>query len=93
MQLDPIKPTVKAPGSNLLTLKCDGLLSNFDFKFELRRCNKETFLQLAQVERELTAVEVGRVSPHYLLTVCSSLSAHRPLTVCSLCIWHLTVCS
>ena len=37
MQVDPIKPTLKAPGSNCLKLKCDEPLSNFAFKFNLRR--------------------------------------------------------
>ena len=40
MQLDPIKPTLKAPGPNLLTLKCDEPLSTFAFKFNLRRYNQ-----------------------------------------------------
>ena len=35
-----MKPTLKAPGANLLTLKCDKLLSSFAFKFNLRRYNK-----------------------------------------------------
>jgi len=39
VQVDPIKPTLKAPGSHLLTLKYDKLLSCFGFKFNLRRCN------------------------------------------------------
>ena len=37
MQLDPIKPTLKAPGTKCLKLKYDKLLSNFAFKFKLRR--------------------------------------------------------
>ena len=37
MQVDPIKPTLKAPGITRLKLKCDKLLSNFAFKFNLRR--------------------------------------------------------
>jgi hypothetical protein len=35
MQVDPIEPTLKAPGANLLTLKFDERLSNFAFKFNL----------------------------------------------------------
>ena len=37
MQIDPIKPTLKAPGTKLLKLKCDKPLSNFAFEFNLRR--------------------------------------------------------
>ena len=37
MQVDPMKPTLKAPGSERLKLKCDEPLSNFAFKFNLRR--------------------------------------------------------
>ena len=41
MQVDPIKPKSKAPGTKRLKLKCDEPLSNFAFKFNLRRCIKE----------------------------------------------------
>jgi hypothetical protein len=37
VQVDPIKPTSKAPGTKLLKLKYDELPSNFAFKFNLRR--------------------------------------------------------
>ena len=37
MQVDHIKPSLKAPGIKLLKLKYDKLLSNFAFKFNLRR--------------------------------------------------------
>ena len=36
-QVDPIKPTLKAPGSKRLKLKYDELLSSFAFNFNLRR--------------------------------------------------------
>jgi len=39
VQVDPIKPTSKAPGSDRLQLKCDDLLSKFAFNFKLRRYN------------------------------------------------------
>jgi len=38
VQVDPIKPTLKAPGSKRLKLKYDNLHSSFAFKFNLRRC-------------------------------------------------------
>jgi len=37
VQVDPIKHKLKAPGTNILTLKCDVLLSTFAFEFSLRR--------------------------------------------------------
>ena len=40
MQVDPIKPTLKAPGSKRLKLDYDEPLLNFAFKFNLRRCNE-----------------------------------------------------
>jgi hypothetical protein len=36
VQVDPIKPTLNAPGYMLLKLKCDGPLSKFAFTFNLR---------------------------------------------------------
>ena len=41
MQVDPIKPTLKASGAKRLTLKHAKPLSSFAFKFELRRYNLE----------------------------------------------------
>jgi hypothetical protein len=40
VQVDPIKPTLKAPGTKLLKLKYVGSLSNFAFNFNLCRCTK-----------------------------------------------------
>jgi hypothetical protein len=37
MQVDPIKPTLKAPGTERLKLHYDELLSKFAFKFNMRR--------------------------------------------------------
>ena len=39
VQVDPIKPTLKAPRTNPLQLKYDTLVSTFAFKFSLRRYN------------------------------------------------------
>jgi hypothetical protein len=57
VQVDPIKPTLKAPGTKRLKLKCDLLLSNFAFKFNLRRYTKERTLP---DERAVMTVEAGR---------------------------------
>ena len=40
VQVDPMKPKLKPPGTQRLTLKCDILLSNCAFKFNLRRYTK-----------------------------------------------------
>jgi hypothetical protein len=37
VQVDPIKPTLKAPKSTLLNLEHEKSLSNYAFKFNLRR--------------------------------------------------------
>ena len=37
VQVDPIKPTLKPPGTKRLKLKCDELRSSFGFKFNVRR--------------------------------------------------------
>ena len=40
MQVDPINPKLKPPGTMLLKLICDEPLSNVGFKFNLRRYNE-----------------------------------------------------
>jgi len=40
VQVDPIKPTLKAPGTMRLTLKYVALLSSFACEYNLRRCTK-----------------------------------------------------
>ena len=41
VQVEPIKPTLKAPGTKRLKPKCDEPLSNFAFNFNLRRYTTE----------------------------------------------------
>jgi hypothetical protein len=41
VQVDPIKPTLKAPGTKRLKLKRDEPLSKFALKFKLRLYTKE----------------------------------------------------
>ena len=50
MQLDPIKLTVKAPGTKRLKLKCDKLLSTSAFKLNLRRYTKAADLEVRSAE-------------------------------------------
>ena len=42
MQVDPIKPKLKPPGTQRLKLKCVRLLSTFAFKLNLRRYSQAT---------------------------------------------------
>jgi len=42
VQVDPIKPMLKPPGTKRLKLKYDESPSNFAFKFNLRRYNQVT---------------------------------------------------
>ena len=44
MQVDSIKPSLTAPGTERLKLSYDGPLSNFAFKFNLHRYSVVTFL-------------------------------------------------
>jgi hypothetical protein len=37
VQVDPMKPSLTAPGSERLKVKCDDLLSSSGFEFNLRR--------------------------------------------------------
>jgi hypothetical protein len=68
VQVDPVKPVMKPPGSKHLKLKCDILLSHFAFKSNLRRYNKlraenSTLLQdIAAVNRG-RAVQVDPIKP------------------------------
>jgi hypothetical protein len=56
-----MKPMLKAPGSNRLKLEYDGLLSNFAFKFKLRRYTMTRF-RMEDTLRFLVeeSIEVGR---------------------------------
>jgi len=47
VQVDPIKPTLKAPGAKRLKLKHDEPLSNIAFSFNLRRYNAVSSMRAA----------------------------------------------
>jgi len=55
VQVDPMKPTRKAPGTKRLKLKYGKLLSSFAFKFNLRRYN----VAAARRRRRLLAGDVS----------------------------------
>ena len=48
MQVDPIKPKLKPPGTKRLNLNCDVLLSTYSFNLNLRR-----YIEYAAMFREL----------------------------------------
>jgi hypothetical protein len=65
-----MKPTFKAPGANLLTLKCDEPLLTFAFKFNLRRYTMDpatgathTLLSLADGGALYTSEAVAGYAP------------------------------
>jgi hypothetical protein len=76
VQVDPIKPMLKAAGITLLELKYDTALSNFAFEFNLRRYSvgaapAHVRLQDAEYLRHLAAA-------HLAQSVAPSASASAP---------------
>jgi len=61
VQLDPVKPTLKAPGTKHLKLKCDEPPSNFAFNFNLRRYIEELRNKLSSGGDEISddLIQVG----------------------------------
>jgi hypothetical protein len=57
-----MKLKLKPPGTNRLKLKCDGLLSSFGFKFNLRHCGQGS-AQGSMVGRVGLATAAGDPSP------------------------------
>ena len=49
MQVPPIKPKLKSPGTKRLKLECDGLLSNFAFNSNFRRFIKGLHVPLTKM--------------------------------------------
>jgi len=49
VQVDPMKPALKAPGTNRLRLMCDILLSTFAFNFNLRRFSEGDWADLVNI--------------------------------------------
>jgi hypothetical protein len=56
VQVDPIKPTLKAPGTKHLKAKCEELLSNFGYKLNLRRYTVACVRIAADVQVAATTV-------------------------------------
>ena len=61
MQVDPMKPKLKPPGTKRLRLKCDILLSTSAFKFNLRRYTEvSSTIEFAAYDASYEAKVVGR---------------------------------
>ena len=60
MQVDPIKPKFKAPGTKQLKISNDGPLSNVAFNFNLHRYNTEVALEPAGGAQLAVDVTPGR---------------------------------
>ena len=71
VQLDPIKPTLKAPGTERLKLQYEELLSNFGFKFNLRR--------FPVVNNMLTAIKRKKSKDTMILSAVVAGAYTRPL--------------
>ena len=67
VQVEPIKPMLKAPGTKCLNLKCDKLLSSFAFNFNLRRyslAGVRTVRTFAQEEAEVARYSAALAGAH-----------------------------
>jgi len=58
VQVDPIRPKLKPPGTTRLKLRCDMLLSTSAFKSNLRRYTKALTVRKAAPREHI--VKVGR---------------------------------
>jgi len=63
LQVDPIKPTLKAPGTKRFRLSCNKLLSNVVFKFNLRRYSVDAVLTHVQVLRDAVTELLASPAP------------------------------
>ena len=60
MQVDPVKPMLKAPGIKLLKLRYDETLSNFAFNIDLRRyTTAAVFNGTEQLEAHTYTLQAG----------------------------------
>ena len=53
VQVDPFKPTLKAPGTERLKLKHDEPLSDFAFNFKLRRYTEDMERSSSEILKKL----------------------------------------
>ena len=65
VQVDPMKPKLKPPGTKRLKLEYDGLLSNFGFKFSLRRYIWVRSGPISSQMRWHTGVECSACAPSW----------------------------
>jgi len=64
--VDPIKSTLKAPGTKRLKLACDNPLSKFGFKFNLRRYNAELRREMEEVSSVRAEAEAGAYTRSFI---------------------------
>jgi hypothetical protein len=74
VQVDPIKPKLTLPGTKRSKLNCDEPLSNFAFKFELRRYAE--VVRLDQLRRACTHLGLSQPSDAELQAM-DSYSGHQ----------------
>ena len=95
VQVDPIKPTLKAPGTNLLTLIYVESLSIFAFKFNLRRYSVVRIARLAKLLRILRS---SRIFSRFENSMTINYGALKLFKFCAgtlfiahwmACFWHL----
>ena len=78
MQVDPIKPTLKAPVSKILKLKYDKLLSNVASEVNLRHYTKLTYLSLSDNKLSSVPTELGNLAALKVLYLSSNQLARVP---------------
>ena len=80
MQVEPIRPTFKAPGTKRLKLKCGELLSSFAFNVDLRRFTKAWCPRLHDAVAAWSFksyAEFLQRRRHYLLALSAALTLVR----------------
>jgi len=63
VQVDPIKTTLKAPGTKRLELNYVQLLSYYAFKFNLRRCNLGKLHPVHRLDKNVSGLLLMARSP------------------------------
>jgi len=72
VQLDPIKPKLKLPGTERLKLICDELLSKFAFNFNLGRYSVTPLGAATMRSRWMAALELMRCGAEPRVRVCET---------------------
>jgi hypothetical protein len=70
VQVDPVKPTLKPPGTKRLKLNCDESMSNFACNFNLRRYSK------VSMRHPYMLPDVSVIDPELTLSMPRDVTAH-----------------